>query len=228
MSIQKVSVKMGSRQFKIAVNTGNTKCSDLIANILDKSKIDRKLASTYSIYESVSGVERQMNNNENVLQARTQMTVEFIIRKCVVVNKKNVPSCEQHAKIKKYYEKINQKSQLKVSDVPLSAEKQNYMEIILKNEAELEKQSQKLKEFGSKSSLCNKHYDQLQSNMAGNKLADNINFLQFLYYKLKNQNDCDRLIDNNSCGNSSAEEDSDIDSSSCFSSSSNLRYESLV
>ncbi len=231
MCLQKVSVKMGSRQYKIEVSTGNTKCSDLIESVLQKSKIDRKLASTYTVYESVSGIERQMQSSENVIKSpQSKSSIEFTVRKCMAV-KKAVPSSDQQAKIKKYYEKLNQKStsSLKVSDVPFSAEKDNYMEIILKNEVELEKQAKKLQEFGSTSSLCNKHCNQLESNLANSKLVDNINFLQFLYYKLKNQNEeTSRLIDNNSCGNSVADDAEFEYSSSCYSSSSSLRYESLV
>ena len=216
---QSVSIKMGSQKIKIEV-TSTTTSNQAIESVLTRCKIDKKLARTYALFESINGIERQLHSNETSITK----TNEYSVRKCLAT--KHTIS---QSRVEKCFRKLN--------ETPETLEKQNYMNMIINNQAELEKQTQQLKELSNSSSskLCNQHYDQLAANLANNKLADNINFLQFLYYKLKKQNsnssvesndnikhDYEQLLD--SCGNSSDEESE----SSTRTSTSSLVLESFV
>ena len=215
----KVSVKMGSRQFKIEVNKA-TKCQEFISNVLQRVKVDQKLATSYAVFESIAGIERQLHSADNVIQTEKvdRKIVQYIIRKYAQTT---LPQCNDK-RIKQIYMKMHEKSQ-----------RVNELKVV--DDCDMKRSKTK------QNPLCNQHYDQLTASLANNKLADNINFLQFLYFKLKKQNleilsesgnevassDCKLLIDNNSCGNSSDEEGYGS-GSSCHTSSSNLRCESLV
>lgn len=222
---QSVSIKMGSQKLKIEV-TSTTTSLQVIESVLNRCKIDKKLAKTYGLFESISGIERQLHNT----QTSISKDIEYSVRKCLAT--KHIIS---QSRVEKYYRKL--------SESPESTEKQNYLDLIMNNQAELEKQTEQLKELASSSSsssskMCNQHYDQLAANLANNKLANNINFLQFLYFKLKKQNsngsveftenmnhDYEQLL--NSCGNSSDEETCSSNGSSRTSASS-ICLESLV
>lgn len=232
MSTNKVTVQMGSRQLKVEINSLTTS-QHLIEIVLCKCKIDKKIAKSYAVFENISNIERQLHSNETVLKTNNK-NVKFIVRK-YSQTKKQLPDCCQD-KIKQYYRRLNKKTDQSTVKVIDDSEKQNYMQIILKNERELEEQIIKLQELeNSSEQMCDINDNQLTARLATQKL-DNINFLQFLYYKLKKQSlsssdfqyetsssDYVKLIDNNSCGNSSDEETASVNISY-----NEFKYESLV
>ncbi len=265
-----IPVKMGSHKLNIEIESNSTvSSSQFIELVLKKCKLssNEKLARTYSLFESVSGIEKLLKSSVNVtdiwkqwVEQSAHHSVQFIVRKCFKVEKKLNTSVNCNDKrqqmIKKCYAKINSQP----SDVK---SKREYLKKIIHNEQEIKKQSEQLlqieamisklnvtpikseekqqvvpvqvKQIKPNSKLCSYHHNNLVNNL-NEKLSDNINFLQFLYYKLKKQNiaqqnksfSYEKLIDN-SCGNSSSGEDNyDYNSNRTSRNASTSTLESLV
>ena len=277
VSVFQIPVKMGSHKLNIDIESNSTvNSSQFIELVLKKCKLtsDEKLARTYSLFESVSGIERLLKSSVNIasiwrqwVEQSAHHSVQLIVRKCFKVEKKLNSSLDcgdrRQQMIKKCYAKINAQPK---SSTEAKA-KREYLKKIIQNEKEIKKQSEQLLQIEAMlsnlnvvksteqevkpleqevvpvpvkptkpdSKLCSFHHNNLVSNL-NEKLSDNINFLQFLYYKLKKQNimqqnksfSYEKLIDN-SCGNSSSGEDNyDSNSNRTSRSTSSSTLESLV
>ena len=211
-----IMVRMGSRKIvlEFAASEKEIKAIVVVELALQRCKMDKKLAGTYDLYESRCGVESLLTNS---ITNTTGNQSEFIIRKRVLnENRLNGDM------LKKCYKKLKQ-SQQQEEQV-----KQNYVDLIVQNEIEIRRQQEQLEQdnfVNPQAKMCHFHHEQLVNTLANNKLVDNINFLQFLYYKLKKQNavntgelqsnsDYARLIDCNSGDEDSLSFDSRRSSSS--------------
>lgn len=273
-SVFQVPVKMGSHKLVIDLESSSDMTTvQFIELVLKKCKLTSN-EKTYSVFESVNGVEKMLKSNEIVtdvwkywLNQSVPYSVQFIVRKCVSVEKKLAAISESEKRkqmIKKCYKKINsdKTNQSPKQDKHELKSKRDYLKKIVENEEQLKKQSEQLlqieallqkltaeankqieqsvpqketsKQSNKPNKLCSYHQNSLINNL-NEKFSDNINFLQFLYLKLKKQNSSqnksfsyEKLIDNNSCGNSSAGEDYDSSSNRSSRTTSTSTLESLV
>ena len=216
-----VAVRMGSRNFRLEISSDTTSAK-LIAKCLKHCKINPELASSYAVFENISGVETQLNSSQ-IVQASSP-GVQFTIRKFKrdTVQARKVKDIRQQAykKLKELREEGERS--VKVVD---DSEKQSYMRIILRNEQELERQIKRLEELEAAAGM--KPLERVDSQEQLAETLKNAGFVQFLYCRLKKQasgsdvgyfsSDYERLLD--SCGNSQADEDEDF---------ARVRYEALV
>ena len=217
-------VRMGSRKMvlEFAASEKEIKAIAVVELALQRCKMDKKLAATYDLYESRFGVESLLTKKITNLADNQS---EFIIRKRVFnENRLNGDV------LKKCYKKLKHSQQQE------DMVKQNYVDLIVQNELELRRQHDLLEQdnfVNPQAKMCHFHHEQLVNTLANNKLVDNINFLQFLYYKLKKQNatNTDQLQSNNDYARlidcNSGDEDS-LSFNSRRSSSSIGTLESLV
>jgi hypothetical protein len=264
-SVFQIPVKMGSRKLIIEIeSTSKITCGQFVEMVLKKCKLNShdKLTKTYSLFESVSGIEQLLKSNDNFvniwknwLNEYKQHNVEFIVRKCLSIENKlntsiKTKSDEKHKQmIKNYYKKINSESKQQQQKQSDETTKQEYITKTIQNEQELKKQSEQLLKIQSlienlekaqtfeevqsikaqSKKLCSFHQASVANNLH-EKISVNINFLQFLYYKLKKQNSHNnsykKLIDTSCLNNSFGEDNYDSSRSSRTSSTSTL--ESLV
>ncbi len=214
-----VAVRMGSRNFKLGISN-NTTSTKLIAKCLKHCKVNPELASSYAVFENLSGVETQLHSSQ-IVQASSP-GVQFTIRKFKRDQARMVKDIRQQAykKLKELREEGERS--VKVVD---DSEKQSYMRIILRNEQELERQIKRLEELEAAAGM--KPLERVDSQEQLAETLKNAGFVQFLYCRLKKQasgsdvgyfsSDYERLLD--SCGNSQADEDEDF---------ARVRYEALV
>ena len=187
-----IPVKMGSRRLNIEINSKSTiKSEQFIELVLKKCKLNEKLTRTYSVFESVNGVERLLTTNDNICdlwkywstESSKKQTIEFIIRKCFKIeNKIKVNNEKRQQMIKKCYLKMN-----------ADQAKQDLFTQIIQNEQQLKKQSEKLQQV--EQIIANLNQQQKQKEEPTIKsLLKNVNFLQFLNYKLKNSTQQNRVF----------------------------------
>lgn len=219
-----VPVKMGSHKMTISIaNDSSMTCRDLISNVLERCKLDKQLSRTYAIFESNNGIEKKLHSKQEILQVYSQNSkTQFIVRKYMKTEKRVVEkvSSEQHQRmVKKCFKKMNQNIELQSQDRPyLTSIEQEYLKqmpkTINKRITKLEKRISTAQEI--------KIEKPIEEQTA--KIANNINILQFLYCKLKKHNGIslnnhhqsnssyERLVDNESCGNSTDEDDCSVGS----------------
>ncbi|CAF0893471.1 unnamed protein product [Brachionus calyciflorus] len=199
--IEKISIpiKMGSKQFKInhefGFNNFLLNTSQLIEIVLRKiqSKYENigDLIKSYSVYESISGVERLVGKNENIInlvvnQQNLNSNVYFIIRKKtkIVVSKTQKKS---NLDAKKCYRKLQSQKvnelrvfedEEKIDNHEPELIKNVYLKQIFQNEIILNNQMQKLQLFDK--ILTNQKVD--------NNTSNSKNIFQSIYNKFKQQN----------------------------------------
>lgn len=274
-SVFQIPVKMGSHKLVIDLESNCEMTSvQFVELVLKKCKLtsNEKLTKTYSVFESVNGVEKMLKSNEIItdvwkywIKQSVQHSVQFIVRKCVSVEKKLTATTESDKRkkmIKKCYKKINSETSSElIQDKRDIKTKREFLKKIVENEQELKKQADQLlqieallqnltstankqiqdvvvakettKPVVKSNKMCSYHQSNLINNL-NEKLSDNVNFLQFLYLKLKKQGSSqnksfsyEKLIDN-SCGNSSGGEDYDSASNRSSRTTSTSTLESLV
>ena len=216
-----VPVKMGSNKMTINIANGSTMtCRDFISNVLERCKLDKQLARNYAIFELNNGIENKLHSKQEMLQVYSK-TSHFIVRKYMRTEKKVVEkvSSEQHQRmVKKCYKKMNQNIEIQASNRPhLASIEQEYLKQMPKT---INKRINKLEKRISTVQEIKSVEKPIEEQTA--KLANNINILQFLYCKLKKHNGItlshshqsnssyERLVGNESCGNSSDEDDCSI------------------
>lgn len=183
-TIFQIPVKMGSRKLTLEIDSRTTiKSEQFIELALKKCKLNDNLTRTYSLFENVSGVERLITTNDNICdlwkywstESSKKQTIEFIIRKCFTIEKKvKVNNEKRQQMIKKCYEKMN-----------ADQTKQDLFTQIIQNEQQLKRQSEKLQQV--EQIIANLKQQQNQKEEPTIKsLLKNVNFLQFLNFKLKN------------------------------------------
>lgn len=231
MSVVPVSVKMGSNKMVISLAQNDSiTCRCFIELVLSRCNMDAsKLGSTYAIFESNNGIESRLRSKQTLLEVYTPKS-ELIIRKYFSTEKKLVKNIgnEQHQKmVKKYYKKMNQVNLVEapIAPVHLTGIEQDY----LHKQVKVQPKVVVVNEPSSEVSKQESH---------SIKMASNINILQNLYFKLKKHNSqssqqrnfstsYERLIEADSCGNSSDEEVSS-NGSRQSSTTSLQKFESLV
>ncbi len=241
----RIPVQMGSNKIQIELTSDSIiTCKQFISIVLDRCNIDAKLARTYAIFESDNGIEKRLHSCQQLLEIFTESqakkSVFFVVRKYFVAEKRivqNMDSIKHKEMVKKCFKKMktqgieesneNCQSQRRMH---LSSIEKEYLKRAAKDQKSNKKQSVAQVIKVVKPVQCEPVFQQ-EAN-----LAANINILQFLYGKLKKQNiqqssrnangSYEKLIDNDSCGNSSDEESSSVGS---HNSGSNLHaFESLI
>ena len=121
MSLFQIPFKLRSRRLNLEIDSRSSiKSEQFIELALKKCKLNSKLTRTYSVFESVSGVERLLESNDNICdlwkywstESSKKQTIEFIIRKCLPVEQKltsktMVTNEKRTRMIKKCYEQIH-------------------------------------------------------------------------------------------------------------------------
>lgn len=232
MSVVQVSVKMGSNKMVIPLAKNDSiTCRCFIELVLSRCNVDAsKLGNTYAIFESNNGIESRLRSKQTLLEVYTPKS-ELIIRKYFSTEKKLAKNIgnEQHQKmVKKYFKKMNQANlnvEAPMAPVHLTTIEQDYLHKQVKVQPKVVVVNEPSNEVSKQESHSI-------------KMASNINILQNLYFKLKKHNSqssqqrnfstsYERLIEADSCGNSSDEEVSS-NGSRQSSTTSLQKFESLV
>ena len=193
-----IPVQIGSNKMIININELKKKmaCSDFLEIVLKKCKLNgnKSVSSTYAVFEYANGIERMVNNDENMIQLwsfwkNNRNDVKFIIRKTRHSDKMSIiiPHYQQQS-IMKYYTKtkvLQNQETIQVSKKrKLSSPKiidltvQNSEEIII-NKTEMK---------GSKSSILQYFYLKIKQQQQSNNK----------YKLLNNDRNCSESDD--SCG----------------------------
>ena len=224
--MNQVCVRMGSNKIQINVPRQQTSltCSQVIEIALERCKLDKSLVRTYAIFESVCGIEKKLHRSEDFIlicqkSSESQEKTQFIIRKYLssekrVCNKLTATNNEhRNQMIRKCYKIIN--SNVAVESHMLS---QN----VQKRFNNFEQKSESHLAISTTDDMMSAQSTKVGPVDAQSKISNNTNFLQSLYAKLKKQNvsytssihnyhqrnvTYERLMDNDSCGDSSGDDE---------------------
>ena len=225
--IVQIPVRMGSNKMVIRLSQSDPiTCRRFVELVLARCHMDaRPLAHTYALFESLNGVESRLRSKRALLQAHTP-TAQLIVRKYASGSERHLATTignEQHQRlVKKCYKKLNQASLVELpasNKVHLTSLEHEYLS--QKPSCAAEKLPA---EIGDS-----------KEDRHGVKMARNVSILQSLYSKLRKSNSVgqrhfgaayERLVEADSCGNSSDEEVSS--NGSRISTASLQKFESLV
>lgn len=185
-----IPVQIGSNKLMINLNElqSTLTCKDFIELVLNKCKLNKTkhVLNTYALFEHVNGVERIVGKNENIIKLWLQwkneqklnklVDVKFVIRKYSsierAVQSKRIDQHQQHRSIQSYYKKVKLISDVHIDESITKKRKINEkIEILPDNVTPV-------------------HNDEEDHGAVDTKtqLNQNINFLKFIYIKLKQQN----------------------------------------
>lgn len=196
-----IPVKIGSNSFKINLNEYQKSVSSrqFVQMALEKCKI-KCSPSSYAVFEDFKGIERLLNEKENIIALWQQwrkeknfekLNVRLVIRKICKVEKKilnkDLP-LNDTIKIKSCY----RKNKIINGEVTSASKKRMSNGSALNNSKrskiiEVVEEKQPVKRSASDAKMCQYKKEQLETQI-DEKMTHNVNFLQFLYYKLREQN----------------------------------------
>lgn len=231
-----VRVQMGSNRLQVELYSDSTlTCREFVSLVLTRCHIQAHLARTYALFESTHGIERRLHSGQQLLQVCSPVDPSrtFVVRKCLRAERQalqKMNSRRHQEMVKKCFEKLksgeaSSEERPGQRKVHLSSIEQEYLKQVIRGQPTASKASPQKAPVATPA-----RREPVFEREAS--LAANINVLQFLYAKLKRHNgqqtlhgSYEKLIDNDSCGNSSDEEASSVGSRS---SGSNLRaFESV-
>ena len=224
--MNQVCVRMGSNKIQINVprHQATLTCSQVIEIALERCKLDKSLVRTYAIFESVCGIERKLHRSENFIlvcrqSSESQEKTQFIIRKYLssekrVCNKLTATNSEHRKQmIRKCYKKMNSNVAVETNMLSPNVQKR-FDSFEQKNESHLA--------ITTADDMISAKSTNVKSVDVESKISNNTNFLQCLYAKLKKQNvsyassihhyhqrnaSYERLMENDSCGESSGDDE---------------------
>jgi hypothetical protein len=193
-----LAVRIGSNQLKITVPRSTTiTCGEFLNMVMKKCKLQNN-SNMYALWENANGVERMLNLDEKLVVDRD--SAQLIVRKYRPSELNLIRHMNNSSRsVKQYYKRIERKPDAINNMSPV-----NEPVIQAKNDAKIVK-------------LCSMHQKDLNKRLS----QHNINFLRYLYVKLKITNKYDVLVNENpsfvkqigSCGSSRSTSRSDSGSS---------------
>ncbi len=238
VNVTSVRVQMGSNRLQLELCSDSAlTCREFVSLVLTRCHIQAHLTRTYALFESTHGIERRLHSRQQLLQVCAGSPADpsrtFVVRKCLRAERQalqNMNSRRHQEMVKKCFEKLKSgeasPERTWQRNVHLSSIEQEYLKQVIRGQPPANKASPQKAPV-----VTAARREPVFEREAS--LAANINVLQFLYSKLKRHNgqqtlhgSYEKLIDNDSCGNSSDEEASSVGSRS---NGSNLHaFESLV
>ena len=172
-----IPVQIGSNKMLININELKKKmlCADFLDLVLKKCKlnVNKSISNTYAVFEYVNGIERMVNNDENIIHLwvywkNNKNDVKFIIRKTRLSDKVSliIPHQQQQS-IMKYYKKSKAIIKNDLNDNQLSKKR-------------------KLSSVAIEINVNNKTEELTNQNEVKNSKSTS-NILQYFYLKIKHQ-----------------------------------------
>lgn len=205
MNIMKIPVDVENTTLLINVNTTLFQiltCKELIRlSLIQISYKNKTQSHSYALFESINGIERLINKNENILKLclyNIQMKYNFrlLLRKYRSIERKLLSNCKYKYNRIQLYKKLKNSNEITkstcenkcdiISDENLTQQFNHLISMLKKrNEEKLDVMPMKLE--NQRKFFCDHHENQLQQ-IISEKYDKNALFIKYLRFKLKVEN----------------------------------------